>query len=118
MHRDKWRNYTKVKEIDESQCFYVLRAMVLFAKRGWLVEESQYWLPVVELILPLMTSQRQAEDPQAYEEVMISLKMITLKSYDESLSINDYLNANCVVLETPEFKFLNNIKGPDFDANY
>ena len=40
MHKDKWRNYLLVKNMDAGQCFYVLRAMLLFAKRGWLVEES------------------------------------------------------------------------------
>ena len=73
----------------------------------------------MELVLPLMTSDLQSKEPQAYEEVMISIKMLTLKSYDESLSINEYLNTHCVVLETPEFKFLNNIKDTqNFEDNF
>jgi hypothetical protein len=75
-----------VKERSPDHCVYILQAMLKFAKRGFLVEESQYWLGVIELLLPFLSQIMPQEDSEfnaiAYDDVMTSIKLLAVKSYD------------------------------------
>jgi hypothetical protein len=57
MYPDTWRNYLAVKEIRPDYCFEILRTMLHTVKRGYLVEEAQFWLPMVELMMPFLSKE-------------------------------------------------------------
>lgn len=70
-------------------------------------------MPVVELILPYLDTSREGIegmiDEDVYNEVIVDLKLLSLKSYDSSLHIHDFLNAHCTLKRTVDYKFVEEI---------
>jgi len=44
-----------------------------------------------------------------YDEVIMDLKLLSLKSYDQSLHFHDFLNKHCRLNPTADFKFIEEI---------
>jgi hypothetical protein len=83
--------------------------MLSVVKRGYLVEEAQFWLPLVELILPFLDKEVSQIEDDVYNDVIVDLKLLMLKSPDMSIHCHDYLNEHCHTRGTPEFMFVEEI---------
>jgi hypothetical protein len=73
------------------------------------VDEAQFWLPLVELILPFLDKETTKVPAEIYDEVIVDLKLLSLKSYDQSIYIHDYLNERCILRGTADYKFVEQI---------
>ena len=71
------------------------------------------------MIIPYLEKDTTTLSKPVYNEVIVNLKLLMLKSYDQSISVHEYLNEKCRIEGTPEYRFIEEILDKDkLEANF
>jgi len=70
------------------------------------------------MILPFLCKESTIADQETKNDVIVDIKLLMLRSYDKAIYVHEYLNKKCRMLNTPEFRFVEEIANKErIDAN-